>query len=109
MGDWIQLGGGGNGEPWYKEYPDDVVVFRADDDPNGDCAIGFQYSELDGLPRYVKLIAERDELQELLASIEWIEMGDDEWWDGCPKCYGERVEGHHRNCELAWALGVITK
>ena len=71
MGDWIQLGDGECGEPWYKEYPNGVVVLRADDDPNEDCATGFMYEELDRLPRYVKLIAERDEALKRIAFLEY--------------------------------------
>ena len=69
MGEWVQLGDGECDEPWYRELDEGEVQLCADGCQVSD-AIGFQYAELDRLPRYKEIIAERDAAQKRIAFFE---------------------------------------
>ena len=69
MSEWVQLGDGECDEPWYRELGKGEVQLCADGCQVSD-AIGFQYAELDRLPRYASLIEERDEALRRVAFFE---------------------------------------
>ena len=93
---WVQLGDGECDEPWYRELGKGEVQLCADGCQVSD-AIGFQYAELDRLPRYAEMIAERDALRKALLDVEWVSLR-------CPWCGRKETEGHAENCMRQLAL-----
>ena len=102
MSDWIQLGDG-NGEPWYRELDEGEVqlALKADEDVD-ETAIGFQYSELDRLPRYEEIIDERDALRAALLAVEFVHDG--KGGAGCAWCGQDEHDPHHPRCQRQLAL-----